>query len=71
MTASKTIPRSLAFCVALVLALGLLAACEPEVGSPEWCEEMEDKPTGDWTVNEAGAFTKHCLLGQPPEDNAN
>lgn len=67
MTASKTV---LAACC-LVLAFGLLAACEPEVGSPEWCEEMKDKPTGDWTVNEAGAFTKHCLLGQPPEEGSN
>ncbi|MEX0921291.1 MAG: DUF3012 domain-containing protein [Rhodovibrionaceae bacterium] len=69
MTASKTILRSLALGAGLGLALGVLAACEPELGSPEWCEEMKDKPTGDWTVNEAGAFTKHCLLGQPPEEN--
>lgn len=67
MTASKTV---LAACC-LLLGAGLLAACEPEVGSPEWCEDMKDKPTGDWTVNEAGAFTKHCLLGQPPEEGSN
>ena len=67
MTASKPL---LAACC-LVLAVGLLAACEPEVGSPEWCEDMKDKETGDWTVNEASAFTKHCLLGQPPEEDSN
>lgn len=68
MTASKTVlwPATI-----LGAAFLLLAACEPEVGSPEWCEEMEDKPTGDWTVNEASAFTRHCLLGQPLEEDSN
>lgn len=67
MTASKTILKTCSLAAGLGLALGVLAACEPEVGSPEWCEEMQDKPAGEWTVNEAGAFTKHCVLGQAPE----
>ena len=29
-----------------VLALGL-AACDPEVGSKEWCQAMKEKPKGD------------------------
>jgi hypothetical protein len=66
-TASKTVLLP----SALAAAILLLAACEPEVGTPEWCEDMKDKPTGDWTVNEASAFTKHCLLGQPPEEGSN
>jgi len=40
----------------------LLAACAPKVGSPEWCEKMRDKPTGDWTANEAKDYAKHCLF---------
>ena len=46
-----------------VAALGLgVAACAPEVGSPDWCEQMKEKPKGDWTANEAAAFTKNCLM---------
>jgi hypothetical protein len=44
-----------------IAALGL-AACEPEVGSKEWCETMKEKPKGDWTANEAADFAKNCVL---------
>ena len=40
----------------------LLGACTPEMGSKKWCEQIEDKPHGDWTVNEAKAFAKHCVF---------
>lgn len=40
----------------------LLSACTPEVGSDAWCVHMKEKPKGDWTANEAGAYTEHCLL---------
>ena len=51
--------------VALVLAFGVsagLSACSPEVGSEDWCNELKEKPKGDWTANEAGDFAKHCIL---------
>lgn len=38
------------------------AACSPEVGSKEWCDDMKVKPKGDWTANEAADFAKHCIL---------
>ncbi len=44
-----------------VFALGL-AACDPEVGSKEWCETMKEKPKGDWSANEAADFAKNCVL---------
>lgn len=46
------------------LGLGLmtLAACSPEVGSKEWCEELKEKPKGDWTANEAAEFAKSCIF---------
>lgn len=47
------------FCIIAALSVG---ACEAEVGSPEWCENMNEKPKGEWTVNEAGDFAKHCIL---------
>ena len=37
-------------------------ACSPEVGSKEWCEDMKQKPKGDWSANEAADFAKHCVL---------
>jgi hypothetical protein len=40
----------------------LLAACSPEVGSAEWCEDMKGKDKGQWTAEEATAFAKSCLL---------
>lgn len=48
-----------------ILLLGALligAGCQPEVGSPEWCALMKDKPKGDWTANEASDYVRHCLI---------
>lgn len=39
-----------------------VAACAPEVGSQAWCESMREKPSGDWTANEAVDFARHCLF---------
>ena len=44
-----------------LLAL-ILSGCAPEVGSEEWCEDMVDKPKGDWTANEAKAFAENCIF---------
>jgi len=40
----------------------IISACAPEVGSDKWCEQMKEKPKGDWTASEAADFTKHCIL---------
>jgi hypothetical protein len=45
----------------LVSAIGL-CACAPEVGSAAWCSNMEDQPTGDWSMNEAAEYAKNCLI---------
>lgn len=58
---SKTI-RQAGFLALAVIALGTLSACSPEVGSKEWCEELKEKPKGDWSANEAADFAKHCIL---------
>jgi len=39
-----------------------LAGCSPEVGSKEWCEDMKEKPKGDWTASEAADYAKHCVF---------
>jgi hypothetical protein len=46
----------------LVLSCLLLSACAPKIGSPEWCENMEAKAKGDWSLNEAKDYAKHCVL---------
>lgn len=43
-------------------ALLSLAGCSPEVGSDAWCEDMKEKPKGEWTSNEAADYAKHCLF---------
>lgn len=44
------------------VALAVLAGCSPEVGSEEWCAKMKEKPTGDWTANEATEYAKNCVF---------
>jgi Protein of unknown function (DUF3012) len=48
--------------LALLAFITVTAACAPEVGSKAWCEKMDKQQTGDWTVNEAADYAKHCLL---------
>ncbi len=46
----------------IVTCVLMLSACAPEVGSPEWCKSIEEKPKGDLTVNEAKDYAKHCVF---------
>ena len=39
-----------------------LTACAPEVGSKAWCEDLKEKPKGDWTAKKAGEFTQSCVF---------
>ena len=54
--------RTLLSLFAVFATVGFLAACSPEVGSPEWCEDMKEKPKADWTANEAADFAKSCVF---------
>ncbi len=45
-----------------------LTGCSPEVGSKQWCQNMEEKPKGDWTANELKDYTKSCLFGGSDEN---
>lgn len=45
----------------------LITACAPEVGSKAWCEQMDEKPKGDWTANELTDYTKHCVFKSDEE----
>nr|WP_305455092.1 DUF3012 domain-containing protein [Photobacterium leiognathi] len=46
----------------LLGAVTLLTACSPEVGSEDWCNQLKEKPKGDWTANEATEFAKAALF---------
>ena len=50
----------LSICIFL-LALAL-SGCAPEIGTEKWCEDMAEKPKGDWTANEAKAFAENCIF---------
>jgi hypothetical protein len=39
-----------------------LIACKAEVGSERWCEDLKEKPKGEWTANEAVDYAKHCIF---------
>jgi len=45
-----------------IVVLISFSACTHEVGSKGWCTDMKQKPKGEWTVNEASAFAKHCIF---------
>ncbi|HEY5636013.1 MAG TPA: DUF3012 domain-containing protein [Burkholderiales bacterium] len=46
----------------LALFTLFLAGCAPEVGSDKWCANLKAKPKGDWSLNEATDFARHCVL---------
>ena len=53
--------------VTLFLLIALfVTACE-RVGSDAWCSKKEDQPKSEWTIEEAGDYTKYCVLGMDPE----
>lgn len=62
------LPRACAPLAALVLAVAGLGGCAPEVGSERWCEQLREKPAGDWTANEAADFARHCVFRDDDED---
>ena len=53
----KGVNLLLIFCI-----FAVLAGCSPEVGSKEWCEDMKEKPKGDWSASEAADYAKHCVF---------
>ena len=47
---------------AVLLATVALTGCTPETGSKDWCQMMKEKPSGDWTANEATEYAKNCIF---------
>jgi len=48
--------------VALLIVLSF-SGCSSEPGTKSWCDNMKQKDKGKWTAEEAGTFTKHCVMG--------
>lgn len=40
----------------------IAAGCSPEVGSEAWCQQMKEKPKGDWTATETKDYAKYCIF---------
>ncbi len=53
---------------ALLTIFVALVACAPEVGSDAWCDAMNEKSKGDWSVNEVTEFAKSCVFKTYDED---
>ena len=51
----------------LAAALVAVGGCAPEVGSERWCEAMAEKPSGDWSTNEALDYTRYCIFDRDEE----
>ena len=45
----------------LAMVMILAAGCA-EVGSERWCKNMEEKPKGDWSTNEATDYAQNCIF---------
>ena len=58
--------KSIAFAI-IITAFVAVAACQPKVGSDAWCDAMEAKAKGDWTMNEAADFARHCIIRKSSE----
>ncbi|WP_100644686.1 DUF3012 domain-containing protein [Alteromonas facilis] len=54
--------------IAVLAAVLFVTACAPEVGSKEWCEDLQEKPKGDWTANEAKDYASHCIFRDDDEE---
>jgi len=48
--------------ISALALLALMSACTPEVGSPEWCKAMKEKPKKEWTIGESKDYLKHCIM---------
>lgn len=46
--------------LALFLFGGIAVGCN-QVGSESWCEDLEDKPQGEWSIKDGENYVKHCL----------
>jgi len=44
------------------MAVILLAGCTPKVGSEDWCANLREKRTDDWTLKETQDYATNCII---------
>ncbi len=52
--------------ICLIVISLLLTACD-RIGSEAWCKNLKEKSKSEWTLSEAGDYTKYCVLGMDSE----
>ena len=55
--------------LALIMVLPL-AGCSPEVGSDEWCANMKDESTGNWTQTKTKEYARNCVFNFGGKDDS-
>lgn len=48
--------------LAVLTLMTLTTACAPEIGSREWCDDMDKMSKGDWSFNEGKAYAENCIF---------
>jgi len=48
--------------VSLLFVVSFLIGCAPKIGSQEWCDNLKEKPKGDWTAIETKDYAKNCIF---------
>ena len=48
--------------ISVLIVAVFMMGCSPEVGSEQWCNNLDAKAKGDWTINEAKDYAQHCLF---------
>ncbi|UPQ89589.1 DUF3012 domain-containing protein [Vibrio sinaloensis] len=45
-----------------LLVIPMLFACQDEVGTQAWCDNLNDTPKSEWNAQNALDFAKHCVF---------
>ncbi len=53
--------------VSTLIMTAFVFGCTPEVGSKKWCEQLSEKPKGEWTMNETKDYASHCIFKSDEE----
>ncbi len=53
--------RKIIIALAAMMVTMTLVACAPEIGSKDWCNNMEHTAKSDWTANQTSDFAKNCM----------
>ena len=52
----------------VLAVIAVITGCSPEVGTERWCNKMDKKPKGDWTLEETRDYARYCVLGTEKEE---